>query len=598
MIEIAGKRWRNLQEQVAWLTAMIGQATDVVKNVQGTVAAAADLPDASTFSNGTTYAVGSASPYEYYVAINGAWLNIGAFPQAGPAGADGVNGVSIFMTSFPTTSATTAIPVISVYNPDGRPVVHGLILSEQGDVFVVTAVNSIGTYDVTYRCSIKGPQGAQGAPGAAGAPGAQGPAGADGADGAPGADGATWKAGSAVIHVDGSGGAFVIPVSSYPGAKVGDFYLSTTTYTSDGFTINKGDVWTITNMTVDGTYGILSKVTNIEGPQGIQGPAGADGADGAPGAPGADGADGAQIILSSATTTSSTTTIDASTMTAELHPPAIGDVVISANGDVFIITGEGAGTLFTVQYGLSIGGSGGVAWGQITGAIADQTDLTNALGQYLPLTGGTMTGNITFPNHGKLYWGTKRVLTGSGNNIEIGVTGTDYIYMHIASGNNVVLDKGNNYVNILDGDNTAANAPLAGTEADLTSLKLNGTTYKVPSGGGGGKLYLHLLKAYTGGGNQTLIYYFSIINKDSTPFTSGTDIVTYILNNILTASTQSMPISGYVYDGAAGASTLYIASRFQNVAGALRLYIITPSASESGQNVTQLYGLADNVIEI
>lgn len=281
MIEIGGKRWRNLQEQVAWLTAMIGQATDVVKNVQGTVAAAADLPDASTFSNGTTYAVGSASPYEYYVAINGTWLDIGAFPQAGPAGADGVNGVSIFMTSFPTTSATTAIPVISVYNPDGRPVVHGLILSEQGDVFVVTAVNSIGTYDVTYRCSIKGPQGAQGPAGAAGAPGAQGPAGADGADGAPGADGATWKAGSAVIHVDGSGGAFVIPVSSYTGAKVGDFYLSTSTYTSDGYTINKGDVWIITNMTVDGNYGILSRSANIEGPQGDTGATGADGADGA-----------------------------------------------------------------------------------------------------------------------------------------------------------------------------------------------------------------------------------------------------------------------------------------------------------------------------
>lgn len=481
MIEIGNKRWRNLQEQVAWLTAMIGQATDVVKNVQGTVAAAADLPDASTFSNGTTYAVGSASPYEYYVAINGAWLNIGAFPQAGPAGADGVNGVSIFMTSFPTTSATTAIPVISVYNPDGRPVVHGLILSEQGDVFVVTAVNSIGTYDVTYRCSIKGPTGATGPTGQPGQPGQPGQ---DGADGAPGADGATWKAGSAVIHVDGSGGAFVIPVSSYPGAKVGDFYLSTTTYTSDGFTINKGDVWTITNMTVDGTYGILSKVTNIEGPQGIQGPAGADGADGAPGA---DGADGAQIILSSATTTSSTTTIDASTMTAELHPPAIGDVVISANGDVFIITGEGAGTLFTVQYGLSIGGSGGVAWGQITGAIADQTDLQNALNAKLNLSGGTMTGAIERSSGAVLTQGGDAFVAMNSGNTGIGLYRSN-TQVSIRSGVRDIVHSMSDgtTVNVLDGRNSAANVPLAGTEADLTSLKLNGTTYKVPSGGGGG----------------------------------------------------------------------------------------------------------------
>ena len=39
---------------------------------------------------------------------------------------------------------------------------------------------------------------------------------------------------------------------------------------------------------------------------------------------------------------------------------------------------------------------------------------------------------------------------------------------------------------ILDSDNTSANPTLEGTEPDLNSLLLNGTKYKVPSGGGGG----------------------------------------------------------------------------------------------------------------
>lgn len=416
MIEIGNKRWRNLQEQVAWLTAMIGQATDVVKNIYGTVADAASLPDASTFSNGTTYAVGSAAPYEYYVAINGSWLDIGTFPLEGPAGTDGQDGKSIFITSQATTSGTTQILIASVYNPASLTIDAGdLILSEQGDIFAVTG-SSVSTLYVVYRCNITGPQGVQGVPGSPGSPGedgtnvltssatttssttaiqtstinvptgytakagdmivtstgdvfistgassvpgytgvtycynikgdagSPGTPGADGAtwyegsdmiydsvghtydlstadapgiavgdlylissdytsdghdftrgdifvansisgttcdcafvcsilgpQGGTGADGATWYSGSDVSHTGGGGGAYILPVADVPDLKVGDYYLSTSTYTVDGATINEGDVWTVTNMTVDNTAGVLSRQANIKGPAGSPG---------------------------------------------------------------------------------------------------------------------------------------------------------------------------------------------------------------------------------------------------------------------------------------------------------------------------------------
>lgn len=339
MIEIGNRRWRNLQEQVAWLTAMIGQATDVVKNIYGTVADAASLPSASTFSNGTTFAVGAASPYEYYVAINGSWLDIGTFPLEGPAGTDGEDGNSIFITSEATTSGTTALLAASIYNPDGLTIHAGdMILSEEGNVFAVTGPNSLPGYNVVYRCNITGPQGAQGVPGSSGSPGedgtnvltssatttssttdiqtstinvptgytakagdmivtstgdvfiSTGPAslpgytgviycynikGAAGSPGTPGADGATWYEGSDMIY-DSVGDTFDLSMTDAPGIAVGDLYLITTDYTSDGHDFTRGDIFTVSS--IAGTTCDCAFVCSILGPQGNTGGTGADGA--------------------------------------------------------------------------------------------------------------------------------------------------------------------------------------------------------------------------------------------------------------------------------------------------------------------------------
>jgi hypothetical protein len=45
---------------------------------------------------------------------------------------------------------------------------------------------------------------------------------------------------------------------------------------------------------------------------------------------------------------------------------------------------------------LATGGGGGAVWGSITGTLSDQTDLNTALGAKLNLTGGTLTGGLSF----------------------------------------------------------------------------------------------------------------------------------------------------------------------------------------------------------
>ena len=91
-IRIDNKVYRNLQQQVGYLTELANQGGDVIKNVTGIVANASQLPDVSSVEIGTTYAVGTSKPYEYYVALNGRWVDLGQFPYQGPVGPTGPAG--------------------------------------------------------------------------------------------------------------------------------------------------------------------------------------------------------------------------------------------------------------------------------------------------------------------------------------------------------------------------------------------------------------------------------------------------------------------------------------------------------------------------
>ena len=176
----------NLQEQVYYLTELIGQSTDIVKNVSGKVSTESALPDYNSHTLGTTYAVGTNAPYTYYVATTSGWLNLGVFPRTGPSGADGRNGNSIFFTNVNGNTQTTAINTANIYNPDSLPIEVGnliLMINNNGTfIFSVTNV-AVNLIDVSYLTTLSGVQGPVGPQGPTGPQGPIGPTGPQGRDG-------------------------------------------------------------------------------------------------------------------------------------------------------------------------------------------------------------------------------------------------------------------------------------------------------------------------------------------------------------------------------------------------------------------------------
>lgn len=153
---------RNLQQQVMYLTWIASQATDVVKSIVGRVDAAGGLPAASHYANGSTFAVGQEPPYTYYVAIDGMWVNIGVFPQAGSPGSPGENGRSVFVSSFSPSPASIGqsyhVPLSSF---NGDPAVNDLVLLSGRWLSIVTALTPPYATALIYADL----QGAQGEPG-------------------------------------------------------------------------------------------------------------------------------------------------------------------------------------------------------------------------------------------------------------------------------------------------------------------------------------------------------------------------------------------------------------------------------------------------
>ena len=167
----------NLQEQVYYLTELIGQSTDIVKNISGKVSTENALPDYKSQVLGTTYAVGNNAPYVYYVATTTGWLNLGVFPRKGPSGANGLNGNSIFFTNSNGNSQTTSLNINSIYNPAYLPIAEGnliIMINNQGTfVFSVTSV-AANVINVSYLTTLSGVQGPKGPTGAVGPTGPKG----------------------------------------------------------------------------------------------------------------------------------------------------------------------------------------------------------------------------------------------------------------------------------------------------------------------------------------------------------------------------------------------------------------------------------------
>lgn len=154
-----GMTFRNLQEQVYYLSDLIGDATDIVKNVTGKVSAASALPDYKSQVLGTTYAVGTNAPYSYYVATTSGWLNLGIFPKAGPSGTNGKDGNSIFFTNVQGDSQTTTINISNLFNPDNLTISEGnliLMINSNGTfIFSITTVSG-AIANVSYLTTLSG----------------------------------------------------------------------------------------------------------------------------------------------------------------------------------------------------------------------------------------------------------------------------------------------------------------------------------------------------------------------------------------------------------------------------------------------------------
>ena len=90
MIKIGDKEYRNLEEQVAFLT----QKSDFANlglHLKGFVSDTSELPMENAV-DGDTYGVGTQPPYRYYAYNGGVYSDIGTFPQPGPRGIQGDQG--------------------------------------------------------------------------------------------------------------------------------------------------------------------------------------------------------------------------------------------------------------------------------------------------------------------------------------------------------------------------------------------------------------------------------------------------------------------------------------------------------------------------
>lgn len=205
----------NLQEQVYYLTELIGQSTDIVKNISGKVSTESALPDYKSQVLGTTYAVGDVSPYVYYVATTTGWLNLGVFPRKGPMGVNGLNGNSIFFTNANGNSHTTSLNIHSIYNPANLPIAAGnliIMINDEG-TFIFSVTNpDLEIINVSYLTTLSGvqgpigPQGPTGPQGHMGPTGPQGPIGPTGPQGTDGAAGPTGPAGKSAYASAQDGG--------------------------------------------------------------------------------------------------------------------------------------------------------------------------------------------------------------------------------------------------------------------------------------------------------------------------------------------------------------------------------------------------------
>jgi hypothetical protein len=190
------KVFRNIQEQV--LKNKIDIENILMSQqvlgefgikIVGYVEDVSQLPEAEEYSGeyGDAYAVGTDTPYQYYVwtrptteITTAHWFYIGVFPQPGPEGATGATGAT--GPQGPAGAGMITQPI----NPTGitgYQVGQVWLNSTNGDLFVLISGNPNYWARTGNLIGPQGPQGPQGLRGATGPQGPQGPVGQQGPTG-------------------------------------------------------------------------------------------------------------------------------------------------------------------------------------------------------------------------------------------------------------------------------------------------------------------------------------------------------------------------------------------------------------------------------
>lgn len=208
MLKFDGKEWRNLEDQVEYLTAAFhsGKLIDELGiKVQGiyTTLAAAKVAYPGPYEYGDAFSIGTAAPYDLYIYTRNIedFFDFGPFPAQGPVG------------KTPNISATA-----SVEADTGTPQVFVTKGGSADNItFNFSFRNLKGERGLEGRVGQTGPQGPQGIQGLTGPIGPQGPQGNKG-DYGPGmrvygtlASTAQLPTPTKTMHDDGA--AYIIPDS-------------------------------------------------------------------------------------------------------------------------------------------------------------------------------------------------------------------------------------------------------------------------------------------------------------------------------------------------------------------------------------------------
>lgn len=191
MLNFGNKEFRNIVQQVAKNQCDIQEIKQTAQvlgefgiTVIGYVSSVDELPTDQVFEYGDAYAVGTETPYSYYVwtrptseILEAHWFYIGVFPQPGPQGAQGVQGVQ-------GPKGDPGLGILTYpYNPttvEGYALQQTWLNTLTGDVFQLYAGDPNYWTRITTWKGPKGDQGSQGVRGLQGERGEMGPTGPQG----------------------------------------------------------------------------------------------------------------------------------------------------------------------------------------------------------------------------------------------------------------------------------------------------------------------------------------------------------------------------------------------------------------------------------